>query len=315
MGSASDTPGGDQSYEQRPDVARRFNLLSDNLVRLDDAKAAAHLALPVFDEERNVKPQHVETLLGCVLRGEFNAHEVTLAIGVLDGVRYRVNGGHTATMTRRMHERSPGWHMHVREQIYLCQTKDELLALYASFDRCLSRTKQHCTRVLMSGTPELADIPARVFDRMCPGFKIWLFTSSAAREQLSEHQLCEIIRARLSLTRTVGLFFREHEGHLLRRGPVFAAMLATFDKDMRAGQEFWTAVATGLGLTEESDPRYRLRATLEHTVLHASRHAKRARVVDEETLYKICLHAWNKWRTGGSCPGVLRAPSERPEIQ
>jgi len=86
----------------------------------------------------------------------------------------------------------------------------------------------------------------------------------------------------------------------MKRAGVVAALFATFDKLGGKAAEFWDPVANGLGISEKTDPRYMLR---EYLNTHGQSKGARAvasttMFVGAEDTYRICISAWNKWRTG-----------------
>ena len=102
------------------------------------------------------------------------------------------------------------------------------------------------------------------------------------------------------------------------RGPVIAAMYATITVDSEDAVRFWTAVSTGIGLTSIDEPAARLRQILQALIISGGHQTSGKKItVGEESVYRVCLHAWNRFRENGVFGTTLRPTSlkSRPKLK
>jgi len=81
----------------------------------------------------------------------------------------------------------------------------------------------------------------------------------------------------------------------VRRAAVAGAMLATFQKAVKASDDFWGPVCDGVGLEKKNDPRWQLRNFL---LTHNQSNVRTGDLVTAEDTYRICVNLWNHWRKG-----------------
>ena len=289
-------------------------VLRDRKITLDLKRAEHYVDLPVFPGERRVAEGHVQLLVDEMRRGNFNATVVQLATALLtsDGRTYKVNGQHTAWAVALMQQFEEGYSIEVRELHYEVDTIDQLRTLYASFDRGRPRTGTHLAKVHVAGTPQTEGIPDRVVQNLIAGMRLWQTANPKSKEcRLTPEQIATLIRQHYPETfRLVALFATTHQEAktIMRKAPVMAAMLATYDKLPSRAHEFWEPVATGLGFTSKSDARYRLRDLLQTSGLRSDTQTRNG--VDAESMYRLCILAWDKWRTDAPVE-ILRTPKTR----
>ena len=127
----------------------------------------------------------------------------------------------------------------------------------------------------------------------------------------------------LELSKQVTAFLGElnssalHHGHMFR-GPVVAALYATFAVDHEDAVRFWQAVATGVGFENESEPAARLRQMLKNVIIGGSMTLKGSKnLIGSENVYRACLHAWNRYREGGNFGQALKPTvlASRPTVK
>lgn len=295
-----------------PDVRElRYQVLSDEEVKLTDAKAAAYIDLPVFRGERNVTDADVQRLYDCMKNGTFNAMLVILATCEFDGVVYKINGQHTCWAKYYC----TGYEPKVREIRYKVQTEEQLRQLYATFDRNKPRSNQHITMIELANNEALKEIPITIVKFLAPGFRFWLYERETDRDRCTPEMLGSLIANKhLQLFILVSHFYYEYvkqtrEMMFIRRRPVAAAMFETFNKVSTLAPDFWRPVIDGVGLENREDPRLQLRTLLQNVVINSiSRRGRRS--VDDETMYNYCIPAFNKWRKGEPVRS-LRASAER----
>ena len=85
----------------------------------------------------------------------------------------------------------------------------------------------------------------------------------------------------------------------MRRVSVAAAVYATMSKSPKIAGEFWEKVKDGLGMESNKDPRYQLREFLVTSAVRAqSGTTGGKRAVTAEDAYRVCIVAWNAYRSG-----------------
>ena len=285
-------------------------VLVDHEVELTKSKSFWYIDLPVFRGEREVADTHVQFLYDQMKLDRFNWRNVTLATAELDGVEYKINGQHTAWARSYMpDDYSPT----VREIRWRVKNQEQLRALYSSFDAGKPRTEQHLTKVELSGEKMLESIWAKHLGMLAAATLFWKHEQYHTRQRYSAAASAQLVREHhLQLVQTVGLYYQSiyKDSKDIRRLPVIAAMLATFDKVPTVAPEFWTKVANGLDLSDKNDPRYRLRQFLGEHSLSTSRISDRT-PIDIESMYRVCILCWNKWRKNESMQTAPRTTKER----
>lgn len=280
-------------------------------VPLTQDKAAWFIDLPVLPGERLVTDGHVQELLDKMSDGTFNPENVIIATVWLNGRVYKVNGQNTCWAKLYL----PNYTPIVEEQTYEADDAEQAKLLYSSFDANKPRTQSHLLKVQLSGEVSLDGLWPDTVNRFCTGLRMWHYEKrDDARRAKAEH-IAYLAKDRFpDLMKTAGMFWQsllERERAPLKRSPCFAALLATFYKDAKAGPAFWHPVATGADL-KATDPRLALRNYLLTSAFVASGTGKR--VISQESMFWCCLSAWNKWRANNPVK-VLVTPSSRPVVK
>lgn len=279
----------------------KYKILKEGPVDLTKKKAYEFLELETFQGERPIREGHVQFLYDEVASGRFLWHNVTIAAAVLDNITYRINGQHTCWMRVNV-EGSEDLKEHiVTERLYKVNDSEQLRSLYSAFDRNAPRSIGHISTVVLMDTDAGRDIPPSSIRCGVSGFRLWWSGGSKFnRETMNMNEVLEIIKQNYpAIFSSVCQFVRVHwdDHFFVRRSPVVAALFATFDKNVKASMEFWEPVATGLSLENKSDPRFALRNFL---IEHSLTLVKGNKKVGAETMYRICINAWNSWRKGES---------------
>lgn len=301
-----------------PGTARAdFKVVSDQLVTLDKAKAEEYLSLPEFDGERKPSEDWVQRLRDEMARGSFVPQSVLLASAWLDDTRYKINGQHTCWAIF-LSTGDPSYQ--VREVVYRVDDLKQLKLLYSKFDVGRTRSVGHRLRVLLCDTPELADIPPELVEKIALAIRFWQIPGRDERDHYQPEQTAALaLKHHLGTFKKVGDYLAElPREHRPRNQPLLAAMCATFDKAPVKAAEFWTPVLDGVGLPSRTDPRYVLRTLIQNSMLRDSRkHSDGSKEsILAEDLYAACIHAWNKWRSGESIKQLRpRAIGKRPKLR
>lgn len=295
----------------------KIEVVSDQQVVLDHTKAVEYLDLPIFPGEREITESHCQFLYDEMRKGTFNSLLVILSTATLDGIRYKINGQHTCWAVLAM---PPSYSLRVREIAYRVASREQLKLLYGTYDRLRARSDSHVTKVFLADTPLTEGLWMSEVPRLVNAFRHWHITADTASRRVSPEQLAATIQAGFTdVFRAVAGFVQANHkaSPLVRRTAVQAAMFATFHKLPTKAAEFWQPVADGINLSSKTDPRYVLRDTLQKllTVSSTTRGGKGVRVVTAEDQYRLCILAWNKWRSGEQARGALRTPGDRPRVQ
>lgn len=288
----------------------QYEVISDGTITLDHASAARYIDLPVFPGERKAGNEQVQLLYDEMRRGTFNELLVILSTAVLEGVEYKINGQHTCWAVQCM---PASFSLRVREIKYRVHNQTQLKMLYRTYDRAKARTDAHLTKVQLAGTPVMEGLNISLVGKISGGLKFWYFDEPHDRGRVTPEQVAAIVQNQLfELWRRVALCVQTHavEHKHIARSPVIGAMFATFEKVPTKAEEFWGPVATGLGLTNKTDPRLKLRDLLMQSTTRVSLGAKD--YLAPEAVYRMCILAWNHWRKHSPVK-VLRTSKERPD--
>jgi len=286
----------------------KYEIVSDQSVSLDHTKAGLYIDLPIFPGEREVTDTQVQLLYDEMRKGTFNDLLVILSTAVFNGIEYKINGQHTCWAVQFM----PGsFALNVREIKYRVDNEMQLKLLYSTYDRLKARTDGHLGKVQLVGTAVMEGISTSLISKLMSGLKFWYFQSESDRRRVSPEQMSAVVQNELpELWRSVGMCLQEYtsEHKHLTRFPVISAMFSTFDKVPTVAAEFWNPVGSGIGLERKTDPRLKLRDMLMQASLKATQGGKD--YVPPETMYRMCVQAWNRWRKGESVQ-VLRTTKDR----
>lgn len=294
-----------------------YEIESEKKIHFTKARAFDFLEMQTFEGERPVRENHVQFLFDEWSSKRFLWHNVILASAKLDGTYYRINGQHTCWMRVNIPDsHEPIENASITERVYVVKSSDQLRALYSAFDRNAPRTVGHITKVMLMDTEAGTGIAGSYFRPLAAGFR--LYFNPRWKETSNTNELIAIIQQpeHSSLFNVVGHFVVQHYADhvFVRRSAVVGAMFATFSKAVKASDEFWTPVCSGLGLEKKNDPRNQLRKFLE-THTHTGRRLNS--YVSAEALFRTCVAAWNHWRAGNEI-SMLKTPTtdiDRPKVK
>ncbi len=295
--------------------ALKYKIMKDEEIAFTKEKAFEFLELKTFEGERSVREGHVQFLFDEYCSGRFLWQNVILASAKLpNGDVFRINGQHTCWMRVNVPEKNEPLGVKARSMTYSVSTEEQLRSLYSAFDRGAPRSTGHIAKVIMLGGKTIEGIPPTMIGLLIAGFKLYFSDEKWKRERTSINEWIGMIEANYSTL--VGLTGRFMSMHLYdctfaKRSSVMASMYFTFEKNVEASTEFWTAVLSGIGLETKTDPRWQLRKYLEthgHSIMSGL-----DRVSQEEALC-VCLTQWNHWREGNSVTTV-KPVNARPKIR
>ncbi len=293
--------------------ALEIKIASDDMVSLTLEKATEYIDLPVFSGERVVTDSNVAKLRNAMVTRTFNWSNVILASAWLNGVRYKLNGQHTCWARMFVKGHVPA----VREVIYRCKTEQQLRLLYATFDAGLGRPIGHLLLIHLLANPLLAALRRDTLRSLGSATRPWLYEAHNPSRAVSVVELATII-----LDKHVDLFcevddffsgYTSDDARLVRRQPIYSALLETFHANTATGDDFWGPVVTGANL-DYGDARLTLRNYLMEHALGTKRAGAARGVVGQEDMYRCAVWAWNCWREGRKIT-KLKTPSTRPKAK
>ena len=298
-------------------------------ITLDAAKARWLLEETTqFVADRPLSKGHVALLASEMKQGRFLPEITSIVICKLNGTTYRLNGQHTATAILQVAEENDQFALpDVTLVTYTVKDETEMRSIYARIDRGAARTNMQVANSILVGTEHLAHVSKRVLGLLPVGLSIMYFENSEGRKiYAGETAATDVQGEFLELSLQVSAFMDElnpktgQHDHMFR-GSVVAALYATFNVDKDDALRFWKAVATGVGFESEREPAARLRQMLQNLHVHGgqqvrSGNQRKKPSVGQESMYRACLHAWNKFRQHGAFEQVLRplALKSRPTV-
>lgn len=293
-------------------LGKGITVLKDETVLLDEKFADKFLELTPFESERNLDSNWVGYLDKAMQRGTFRPEQVSLTTAVcpeLGDSIIRMNGQHTCHAARQS-----GKKFKVRRVHYRCATVYDLRQLYASLDRGKSRTAGHVAISYLDGS-DIGKFGRYITPMLLNGMTAFAYPAEPRRGDVDE-RCYRLLDEFKPLAMKVGRFLQSHQEHDARRyyrKASVGAMFATFKKNAKAAEAFWTQVVTGVGIGKKS-PVLQLQSYLLRLRNPTGRQRDRLRAPDEE-IYRACLLAWNAWRDGRTLPALKPGSlKERPAV-
>lgn len=279
-----------------PGERLKYNTLLDGDRDLTIERAYAHLELERFVGERAVDDSHVQYLYDEWRRGRFIWRQVQHWTAKLGDKVYGINGQHTCWLRVHLPEAEPARIRVVNVEV---EDEEQLRRLYGVFDTHKARTPGHMAIALLAGTDITEGVWTSCIPKLVAGLKLYLWEAPGDQQRNGPHEIKALLGDTYGplFTQVAGAFQRHHAEGMLRRVACVAAMFATYNKLPTKADEFWDMVATGIGFTEKTDPRYKLRELILR-VKSGGHMTTKDRIMGTEDLYRHCIMAWNKWRAG-----------------
>ncbi len=273
---------------------------------INKADAKKLLTLPAVPCQRTFKKKRFDFLLMVMNQGDFR--DAQIAIGKLNGSSYIVNGNHTlpafcaSTLSK----------MDAHIAHYRCNTRRDLADLYRSFDPPSSaRTAVECLSVDVGELGMDLNWNAKFLQSFASGIVMFGIRPGA---HIDIYKRTDLLYEYLEAGKFLFDFLCP-EGKItldvkhVMRGPVIAAMIATYQKSQKATKEFWTDVVYAEGLLRTSPALKLHNWLLRHSVARGRGNAK-ALVATEHEMISRCIVAWNAYRKG--LPTKLQYSPTRP---
>lgn len=289
-----------------------YKILSEKNINLSRTRAFEFLELETFPGERAVREKHVQFLFDEWAAGRFLWHNVSLASAKLGDKIYRINGQHTCWMRVNIPtEKDKDVKAECMDRLYQVDSEEQLRNLYSAFDRGAPRTTGHVSKVMLMGGKAARELNPSILGKLVAGFRLF-FCEDWHTVNINPNDLTGMIEQNYcELFNLVGRFVQIHydENRLCLRAAVIGAMFSTFERNVKASDEFWGAVWSGIGLETKFDARWRLKNFID-THSHGDTGIGGEHKIGKEDLYRVCIAAWNRWRAGEEV-GVLRSTERR----
>jgi cold shock CspA family protein len=266
-----------------------YKLTQQTQVRkITPKEAEGFLAINNFPGQRNLNHVKARYYADMLVKGAFRP--VNISVVTFNRLRYLVNGQHVCTACIMA-----GKEMAANVDYYRCDSREELWALYASFDVNPTRTQGDIfkgargqlsdARLHDVSLKHLAACGTALFNVMRPEVCFGLTT-------LDKGQKVKLVDDNPEFVIWSGQF---HETRYMATVGVLSAMIATWNANREKAFEFWPVVRDGIGFTGKSDPRYLLRERLRDGLGEGMR-ARSGQFAE----YATCISFWNDWRTGNT---------------
>lgn len=259
------------------------------------AKFSTMLASPT---ERGLDDGREDYLKGQVTGGL--AIPFKWAIGMLDGVEYRLNGLHSSTMLTKLDGSLPeGLIAHI--DYYDVDDMEGLVLLFQQIDpRWSARSKGDVAGAHQGVVPALVAVPRDPAKRGVDGVAWYLRhvigvpvpAGDAVYTLFNDQRYHDFL---IWLGQTLSVKTRE-----LHRNPIIAAVWGTYEKDPIQAKDWWREVARG-GTDDEKAPATVLDTWLRNLISNDKAREK----VKEGNIFQGCIFAWNSMRNG-KAPSNLR---------
>jgi hypothetical protein len=258
---------------------------------LTTAKAKKFLTFNTYDAQRNMNDAWV-TELGQKMRdGKY--HEARIAIAKLGRKQFLMDGQQSCRACAEASISVP-----LSLHTITCKDELELADVFAQYDGGKARTGQHIAWAYACSFG-LQTLPKRCIALCVSGLSIleWGVAYSPRSKKEERAMLLEDNKAAVKFVNRI-LFMTDDDTTQLRRGPVVAAMLASYNRDRTQAKEFWRGVRDG-DMLESGSPQLKLARWLSKTSIAGSNvvSTSRGSATGHEMLCRCIMH-WNEYRTG-----------------
>jgi hypothetical protein len=287
-------------------------------VELDEEFANNFMELAEIAGDRPLRTTHVIYLARQMEAELFRWEQASLITCICEGREYRMNGQHTCWA--RIEAKLP---KHTRTPIqllkYEAKSMQDMRQLYATIDRGMPRNMGQVVTSYLAEHPDFPNFNQAILRRLAEGLAQWLWEASELRKlHTGDERAYLLLTTHHKTALAVGSFLRESRkeggGHLCR-GPVIAAMFATFAKAPQIAKDFWTLTRDGVGITSKSHPCYTLRNWLLSAVIsNSASPVVTGKSVASNHMLWGCLQAWNAFRADRDLKHISpHKLSQRPE--
>ena len=298
-----------------------YTKVSSGPVHVTKIRAASHKDLKPCPGDRPLSPRRLAALKKAILERKFASATWARARCLANNELYRINGKHTATTFADPEVPIPP-HAQITLDEYVCDTLDDVSALYGTFDtKESSRTQSEINASFFQDLPGFAGIDTTLRNAMVSA----VYLSKNPKNNVHS-RLSAVDKAELAMTEMNSLIWILEIAHAVgvktfngkcRRVGTLAAMLLTYKADPLTASNFWLSVAKGDG---SQDPDHATRRA-ERYLLTASRSARNPDVaklgksyfIEAERMCGTLILLFNRFQEGSNRGVIYRSTSEFPK--
>lgn len=183
-----------------------------------------------------------------------------------------------------------------------CDTIEDAASLWATYDpKGSNRTQRDVNNTFSRTDDDLSAIDSSIIQRVVAAIDYHLspglYTAQNSRKR-PEDKARQMIEYKDFVLWAAP--FLNGKINILRRMPVVAAMMGTWQKAKNKAAEFWAAVRDATGPTPESGDRQLHEYLLGINYMNRGRGSASQHQVPAREIYCKCIHGWNAWRKGES---------------
>lgn len=260
-----------------------YKLKDKSIVTITPGVAEELRKINTLEYQRPLRIWHVRVLAQKIRTGTFRTGEIGIAIASYNlHKNVLVNGQHQIEAVIRT-----GIPIDAKQEIFICDTAEDLSLLYRQFDNTPIRTIRDMTRgelytLGVDWSPLVASLLVNAL------FSLSGKDHSTPREErvelLGENRpACNFVNSILTGSNTT---------RILRRAPVVAAMISSWKKNKEDARNFWMSARDGEKL-DKGMPAWVLRNFLINCNM---KYGTLYRRPTAKEVYSRCAHAWNAYR-------------------
>jgi hypothetical protein len=288
-------------------------LVDTKIRKMTPALARRFATMSPVPNERPMSAARMKRLRKHIARG---ALPFRWACADIDDTEYRVNGQHTSNLLVEhpdmIHDK-----MRAVVETYMCETPQDLSALYSQIDNSLSsRTVSDVNWSFCAALPGLDNIqPIRqVINLAVTALAAEKWGADFYGRQDKEERSVLMFDEPQFVVFLHELYHKlaYKDWRVIGRTPVIRAVLSTWRKNRRDAMIFWHLVATGEGEDAKRADRVLNKHLLTTTVATGSgaRAVTMGGAEGPDIMYARCIHGWNAWRQ--KKPTTLRVYKGKP---
>lgn len=232
---------------------------------------------------------------------------------------YRVNGKHTSTLFSS-EDLSKAQDLYAIIEEYECDTVEDMAKLYSTFDsQTASRKSSDINHSFAQSIPELREVDGKVLNLVVGAMDYSKHPgASSGGDYSTAMDRAEALFDNIGFVLWVNKILNDVnwvQSVHIRRMPVVAAMYNTYQKSMKASNDFWLAVRDMTGTTPDLPDRKLALFLAQMKIAQGKSKGipERFRLTPREFYYK-CISAWNAWRKGAKTELKYFANAKMPAI-
>lgn len=291
-----------QTEYKASDMPPRDHDSDEIAIQLSVHKALELLESNIFEWQRDVSSPRLVELTTKIKDGRFI--KAVIAVARYQGDAFMMNGQHVtlATILANL-KRGPDVDI-----IYFdCETAEQVACLWNQFDTGNSRTAR-----------QMAASYVGVLGSDWTAESVAMFSSASAmldygvamsyKSSITKEDRIKLLMSNLetaSVARDLVYLNGEKVSHIAK-APIIAVMMDNVRENREKAIEFWTYVATGLGISDPNHPAYRLKNYLEKTTRSFQTAGKDKTSRSSTEINDTCRSAWLAFRDNRTIASLKR---------